>query len=255
MLDHLEPALDLALRVREHLAVLVGEDGRDLAEPVVDELADPEHQLRAARERDLAPGRERRLRGGDRAADLLAGGEVDLARLGSERRVVDRPAPARLARNRAAVDPVTDPAHLRVGLAGSLCDLCHEASLARLGLPHGAPRVRDLRSPAPRGRGMRQRWRLEELERQRRLRAVRRRRGAPHDEGALARSGQPDGAHVRSRPRAREGRVPAVPRPRAPRRVRQRQAGARPGRDRDRPRQPRTSGATSGWTASWSARA
>ncbi len=140
-------------------------------------------------------------------------------------------------------------------LAGSLCDLCHEVSLARLGLPHGAPRVRDLRSPAPRGRGMRQRRRREELERRQRLRQVRRRRGAPRDEGAVARARQPDGAHVRSRPRAREGRVPAVPRPRAPRRVRERQAGARPGRDRDRPRQPRTSGATRGWTESWSARA
>ena len=72
VLDHLEPALHLALRVREHLAVLVGEDRRDLAEPVVDELADAEQELLPARERDLAPGRERLLRGRDRAADLLA---------------------------------------------------------------------------------------------------------------------------------------------------------------------------------------
>ena len=124
VLDHLEPALHLALRVGQHLAVLVREDGRDVAEPVVDELADPEHQLRSARERDLAPGRERLLRGRDRLANLLDGGEIDLARLDSERRVVDGAAAAGRAQSRLAADPVADPAHFR-----PLGDVRHASSV------------------------------------------------------------------------------------------------------------------------------
>ena len=49
-LDHLEPARDLALCVREHLAVLSREDLRDVFAMVVDEGSDPEEDLGLARQ-------------------------------------------------------------------------------------------------------------------------------------------------------------------------------------------------------------
>ena len=62
-LDHLEPARDLAHRVGEHLAVLGGEQPGEVLAVGVEELADPEEELGAARERERAPGGEGRLRG------------------------------------------------------------------------------------------------------------------------------------------------------------------------------------------------
>ena len=59
VLDHLEPARDLALRVGEHLAVLEREELRDVLAVLVDELADPEEELGAPRERQRAPARTR----------------------------------------------------------------------------------------------------------------------------------------------------------------------------------------------------
>src|SRR5205814_831057 len=82
----------------------------------VQELADPEEKICAARERDGAPRLEGALRGLDGAVDLFDAREVDLAGLHAQRRVVDRPAPARLALDPLPVDPVRDPRNL----AGSL---------------------------------------------------------------------------------------------------------------------------------------
>ena len=106
VLDHLEPALHLAERVGEHLAVLRGEDPRDLLAVRVHQLADAEDQLGALRERDRAPGREGLLRGRDRAVDLLDGREVDLAGLLAGGRVVDGAAAPGLALGRSPADPV-----------------------------------------------------------------------------------------------------------------------------------------------------
>ena len=58
-LDHLEPARHLAHRVGEHLAVLGGQELRDLLALLVEELADREEELGALRERERAPGGER----------------------------------------------------------------------------------------------------------------------------------------------------------------------------------------------------
>ena len=91
VLDHLDPALHLAQRVGEHLAVLGREQAREVLAVLVEELVDAEHQVGALRERPLPPGGERRLRRGDRAVDLLDAREGDLARLLAGRRVVDRP--------------------------------------------------------------------------------------------------------------------------------------------------------------------
>ena len=56
------PRVDLAHRVGEHLAVLGGEQAREVLAVGVEELADPEEELGAARERERAPRGERRLR-------------------------------------------------------------------------------------------------------------------------------------------------------------------------------------------------
>ena len=110
VLDDLEPADHLALGVLDHLAVLGGDDPRQVVDVPLDQVAEREHHARAARERDVAPGLERgrgRLHG---AVDVLALGEhhlrLDLAgrgvvdgrrtgraagRLGSPDAVLDRP--------------------------------------------------------------------------------------------------------------------------------------------------------------------
>ena len=68
---------------------------RDVLAVLVDELADPEEELGAARQRQRAPGGERLLRGRDRLVDLLDRREVDLARLLAGRRVEDGAVAAR----------------------------------------------------------------------------------------------------------------------------------------------------------------
>ena len=124
-LDHLEPARDLAARVGEHLAVLGGEDPRDLVAAVVDELANSEEELRAARERHRAPGREGRLGGRDGGADLLGRGEVDLGLLLAGRGVVDGAAAPRRAGDGPAADPVADALQACALLGGRGRELGH----------------------------------------------------------------------------------------------------------------------------------
>src|SRR5204863_720763 len=103
-LDHLEPARDLAQRVREHLAVLARKELRDLLALLVEELADREEELRPLRQRQRAPGGERLLRGLNGLIDLVGGSEVDGARLLSRGRVEHRPGASRSADVRAPAD-------------------------------------------------------------------------------------------------------------------------------------------------------
>ncbi len=103
--------------------MLRGEEAGDVLAARVDELADPEHDLRPPRERERAPGRERGLRRGHRPVDLLDRGEVDLAGLPSGGRVVDGAAAAGLSGHAPAADPVVDPGDLR---ARSNAVLLHE---------------------------------------------------------------------------------------------------------------------------------
>jgi hypothetical protein len=88
--------------------VLGGEDLGDVLAMLIDELADAEVDLGAARERNSAPALERPLGSTDGAVDLLDGREVDLAGLDAARRVVDRATAAGLARDAGAVDPVVN---------------------------------------------------------------------------------------------------------------------------------------------------
>ena len=87
-LEVLEAARDLAERVGGHLAVLGGQVRRELMAMRLDEVADAEEDLGAARERRRAPGREGRLRTGDRSIDLVRAREVDRSGLPSRGRVV-----------------------------------------------------------------------------------------------------------------------------------------------------------------------
>ena len=112
VLDHLEPAGDLAQRVGMHLAVLACEEARDVVAVLVEQRADAEEELGAARQRERAPGGEGGPRGRDRSVDLLGRREVDLGLDSARGRVVDRARTARPARDDGSVDPVADPREL-----------------------------------------------------------------------------------------------------------------------------------------------
>jgi hypothetical protein len=101
---------DFAERVRWDLAVLRGQDRGDLLAPLIDQVADAEHDLGALRDRRCAPRDERVLGGTDSSIDLLDRGKVDRLRLAPGRRVVDRALAAGRALDHAAVDPMVDAA-------------------------------------------------------------------------------------------------------------------------------------------------
>src|SRR5262249_49320233 len=125
VLDHLETARDLALRVAEDLAMLGREDARDVVLALVDELADAEEDRRLLRQRRRTPRGKRLLRRLHRAVDLLHGREVDGTRLATERGVVDGPATAGLTGDSLAADPVADAPDTLFLLDGRCCQLGH----------------------------------------------------------------------------------------------------------------------------------
>jgi hypothetical protein len=104
VLHVLEAALHLAHRVRDDLAVLRREDRGDVDLADLEQLADPEHDLRALGQRRGAPAGERVLCGLDRPIHLGPVGEVDLVRLLAGGRVEHRAAPSRLAGHVLAAD-------------------------------------------------------------------------------------------------------------------------------------------------------
>ena len=81
-LGDLHAADDLALGVLDDLAVLGGDDPREVVEVLLDEVAEREHDPRAADDADLLPALERRARGGHRGVDVGPLGEQDLRLLG-----------------------------------------------------------------------------------------------------------------------------------------------------------------------------
>ena len=66
------PRMTSPLASSSDLAVLGGDDPGQLVRVALDELAELEHHPRAARERHVAPGLERRLGGLHRGVDVLA---------------------------------------------------------------------------------------------------------------------------------------------------------------------------------------
>ena len=107
-LDDLEPARDLAERVRLDLAVLRGQEARDVLAMLVEQLAHAKQDLGAPPERRRPPRREGGLGDGDRLGDLLDGRKVDSAGLASGCGVVHGPVPVRLPCDRHSADPVVD---------------------------------------------------------------------------------------------------------------------------------------------------
>ena len=77
-LEVLEAAGDLAQRVRRDLAVLGGQERRELVAMLVDEVPDPEQDVGPLAQRRRAPARERCAGRRDRRIDLLDRGEVDV---------------------------------------------------------------------------------------------------------------------------------------------------------------------------------
>jgi hypothetical protein len=108
VLDDLQAADHLALRVVQHLAVLGRHDPRDLVQVALDEVAEREHHACARGERDIAPARERRARGLHGSVDVLAFGEQDLGLLLAGRRLPDRGRSPRGTGRLPAGDPVLD---------------------------------------------------------------------------------------------------------------------------------------------------
>ena len=143
-LEVLQAAGDLAQRVRRNLAVLGGQQRGELLAPLIDQVADAEHDLGPPRERGRAPFDEGARSGSDRCVDLLLGREIDPFRLAAGRRVVDRAAPARRALDDVAADPVRHAAQLGAGV-GSL-----NRSFCYLGHLSGSSDSRVLASTIPR---------------------------------------------------------------------------------------------------------
>ena len=118
VLDHLETARDLSQRIGKNLAVLGGQDPRNVLAALIDEVANAEEDRRPLRQRHRAPRRKRLLRRLDGPVDLLDRRKVDGARLHAPGRVVDRPAAPRRAFDDAAADPVADPRDVLLSLDG-----------------------------------------------------------------------------------------------------------------------------------------
>ena len=124
-LDVLLAAGDLAHRVGQDLAVLLGDQPADVLAVLVDRLADPEQDVGALAERGRAPADEGLLRDLDRGVDLVDAREVDLVGLLAGGGVEDGAAAARLPGHGLAADPVAEafhryqlPARAGVGPAG-----------------------------------------------------------------------------------------------------------------------------------------
>src|ERR687896_693471 len=90
-LDDLYPALDLAARVAEHLAMLAGDEARELVGVLFEELAEPEHHAGTLERRGRRPRRERTQRIRDRALDVGARRVRRACGDGAGRRIVDVP--------------------------------------------------------------------------------------------------------------------------------------------------------------------
>ena len=157
---------------------------RELATVLLHQVPDPEHDLRALRERGGTPRREGGARRRDRGVDLLDGREVDLPRDLPGRGVEDRAAPAGRARDPPPADPVGNVLGRRgCGLPGGgpLFELGHRgwSSLQVIGTRYRAAPAARYRAANARGR--RESKRFREIERPRRRRGL---PGAAVDGGA-----------------------------------------------------------------------
>ncbi len=107
IVDDLDAAAELAHRVVEHLAVLVGQQRDDLVGVLLEQLLEAEHDLGALHRRRVAPGGEGRFGGRDCVFDRGFGRHRDVACHLARCRVRDRQR-AVVVGNVLAVDEMAD---------------------------------------------------------------------------------------------------------------------------------------------------
>ncbi|MPL73124.1 hypothetical protein SDC9_18917 [bioreactor metagenome] len=110
-LDHLEPALHVAARIGQGLAMLARDELGQLVHMRVDQVAEFHHHPGAALRVGRGPDRLRGGGGGNRRVEFRGGGERDARLHLARRRVVDVSETAGRARHQLAVDPVSDLLH------------------------------------------------------------------------------------------------------------------------------------------------
>ncbi len=110
-LDHLQPALDVALGVREGLAVLRREKPGKIIVFGLDQLEELEHHPRAALRVGRSPGRLRGRRVGDRRLHVGLAGERDLGLHLAGVRIEHVAGASGCAGNLLAADEMADIAH------------------------------------------------------------------------------------------------------------------------------------------------
>src|ERR1019366_5218966 len=138
-LEVLQPTGNLAEGIGRDLAVLCGRECREVTGMSFDEVADPEEDLGALRQRHRAPGRKGGRGSSDCAVDVGGGGEIDLPGDLARGRIPDRPRATGGAQTADPVDPVANL--LRRGRDSGLAwlgDLGHGAS-SRGAVELGAP--------------------------------------------------------------------------------------------------------------------
>jgi hypothetical protein len=124
-LEVLQAPGDLAERIHGDLAVLRGEERRELLAVRLNEVPDSEQDVRAPRERRGPPRGGCRLRGRHRGVDLLGRGEVDGPGNDAARRVAHGSGASRRPADAPSADPVADPFQPGRRIGGRLGDLRH----------------------------------------------------------------------------------------------------------------------------------
>ncbi len=112
---HLHAARDLATGVRQHLAVLGRDDGRQLAGVLLQQVAELEHHACASQRGQAGPTGQRRRGSRDRGIDIRARAEHHLARHLARRRIEHiRKAAGATGGAGAADDVMNDRIHAHV---------------------------------------------------------------------------------------------------------------------------------------------
>ena len=147
-LDVLQAARHLAHGVGEHLAVLLGDEPRDVLAMLMQRLADPEQDVGPFRQRRPAPAGERLLRGRDGGVHLAGAREVDLVRLPARGRVEHGAGAPGLAGDGLPSDPMADAIHGHHSPAAGRQVRARSSSARRLGRsgpPYAVPMVPEAR--------------------------------------------------------------------------------------------------------------
>ncbi len=119
-LNYFESSGHFAGGVARNLAVLAGQNGRDLVDVSGEQFTQREQCSRALRQRRSTPGRKGRSSRGDRGVHFGVGGKVNFTGLHAGGRVEDLAVALRVTDPRLAVDPVGNSLHTRI-LVSALC--------------------------------------------------------------------------------------------------------------------------------------